>query len=255
MTLDDEMFPMFMTTNRAWPEPEVPSMRRHDARSLFFVVFLLASVLAVRPVHAASPTPTPPGTPLPSDFPGPFWQVVTPAGGTASISNAHLFLSVPGGSNHDAFIPSNQAVRVVQAIGNGNFDVSIKIDSTVAATGEGTKEGLMVVCDGKDFITFELAADGTNIHLSAETVAGGQATVVLDDTNFTQYQNPMYLRLTRAESAYSAYYSTDGVTWTPAIDFTYPRIPTLIGPFASNYNSTPSKVVPVVMSVNWFDVR
>jgi hypothetical protein len=230
-------------------------MHRHDSRYLFVVVSLLASVLATHPANAATPIPTLPGAPLPSDFPGPFWQVLTPAGGTASSSNAHLFLNVPGGSNHDSLIPSNQAVRVVQAIGNGNFDVSIKIDSTVAATDEGTKEGLMVVCDAKDFITFELATDGANIHLSAETVAGGVATVVLDDTNFTQYQNPMYLRLTRAESAYSAYYSIDGTTWTPAINFTDPKIPTSIGPFASNYNSTPSKAAAVAMSVNWFDVQ
>jgi hypothetical protein len=230
-------------------------MPRHDSRYLVLVVSLLAGVMATRPANAATPIPAPPGAPLPSDFPGPFWEVVTPAGGTASISNAHLFLNVPGGSNHDSLVPSNQAVRVVQAIGSGNFDVSIKIDSTVAATDEGTKEGLMVVCDSKDFITFELATDGANIHLSAETVTGGVATVLLDDANFSQYQNPIYLRLTRVENAYSAYYSVDGVTWNPVINFSDPKIPTLIGPFASNYNSTPSKVAPVAMSVNWFDVQ
>jgi hypothetical protein len=31
--------------------------------------------------------------------------------------------------------------------------------------------------------------------------------------------------------------------------------PTAIGPFASNYNDTPANAVPVVMSVNWFDVQ
>jgi hypothetical protein len=217
---------------------------------------MLTAVLAItHSSQADTPVPAPPGAPLASSFPGPFWQVVTPAGGTASISNAHLFLNVPGGSNHDALVPSNQAVRAVQAIGNVTFDVSIKIDSPIDASSAGTREGLMVICDSKDFITFELATDGNNIHLSSETVASGVATTVLDDANFNQYQSPFYLRLTRAASTYSAYYSIDGVTWTPAITFTNPKIPTLIGPFASNYSPTPSKAAPVAMSVNWFDVH
>jgi hypothetical protein len=28
-----------------------------------------------------------------------------------------------------------------------------------------------------------------------------------------------------------------------------------VGPFASNYSSTPANAVPVVMSVNWFDAQ
>jgi hypothetical protein len=42
--------------------------------------------------------------------------------GPATVSNQHLFLNVPGGSNHDALNPPNQAVRVVQPIGNLDFD-------------------------------------------------------------------------------------------------------------------------------------
>jgi hypothetical protein len=33
------------------------------------------------------------------------------------------------------------------------------------------------------------------------------------------------------------------------------KMPTSIGPFASNYGETPSKAFPVVMSVNWFHVQ
>ena len=58
-----------------------------------------------------------------SSFPGPLWEVVAPMGGTAAVSNQHLFLNVPGGSNHDTLHPSNQAVRVVQPIGDQSFDV------------------------------------------------------------------------------------------------------------------------------------
>jgi hypothetical protein len=180
---------------------------------------------------------------------------VTPAGGLASISDAHLFIGVPGGSNHDLSVPSNQAVRVVQAIGDENFDVAIKIDSPVVATDANTSQGLMVLADNEDFITFALTTDGTNVGLKAYTVTNGAPTTVLDDVNFSQYQNPMYLRLTRTSSTYMAYYSVDGANWTLATSLTNAKPPTLIGPFAGNYNSTPANTVPVVMSVNWFNTQ
>jgi hypothetical protein len=181
--------------------------------------------------------------------------VVTPAGGSASISNSHLYIGVPGGSNHDAMLSSNQAVRIVQTIGNQNFDVAIKIDSPLFATDANTSQGLMVVSDDRNYITFALQTDGTRVGLNAHTVAAGVATSVLQDSDFSQYQNPMYLRLTKVGSEYIALYSVDGINFTQAASFTGIMAPTAIGPFASNYNDTPANAVPVVMSVNWFDVQ
>jgi len=206
-------------------------------------------------IPAAGPAPGAPGAPLADNYLGPLWKLVTPAGGSASISNAHLFIGVPGGSDHDPLLPSNQAVRVVQAIGDENFDVSIKIDSPVVATDASTSQGLILLADSQDFITFALTTDGTNIGLKAYSVANGAATAALDDVNFSQYQNPMYLRLTRTSSTYMAYYSGDGANWTLATSLTYAKAPTSIGPFAGNYNSTPANTVPVVMSVNWFNTQ
>ena len=203
--------------------------------------------------YAVSPASVP-GAPLSSSFPGPLWAVVAPAGGTASVANAHLTLNVPGGSNHDALLPANQAVRVVQPIGNDDFDVAIKIDSPVVAANATTNQGLMVLTDDKNFITFALATDGTNISLTADTVTGGVAAKVLNQASFSEYHNPMYLRLSRSHSTYIAYYSVDGAVWTLAANFVDPSVPTLIGPFAGNYNSTPAKAVAVVVTINWFSI-
>jgi hypothetical protein len=207
------------------------------------------------PAVNAGQVPAPPGQAQPDAFLGPFWTVVSPAGGSASISNSHLFIGVPGGSNHDPLLPSNQAVRVVQAIGNENFDVAIKIDSPLYATDQSTSQGLMVLSDSQNFTTFALETDGTRIGLSAHTVTGEVATTVLEDSDFSQYQNPMYLRLTKNGSAYVAMYSLDGVSWTHAASFTDTSPTIAIGPFAGNSNDTPANAVPVVMSVNWFDVQ
>jgi hypothetical protein len=65
----------------------------------------------------------------------------------------------------------------------------------------------------------------------------------------------MYLRLTKTGSAYDAMYSLDGTSWMQAASFTDTEATTGIGPFASNYNEDPAYAVPVVMSVNWFDVQ
>jgi hypothetical protein len=211
-------------------------------------------IVTVSAVPAATPTQAAPGVPLGDTFVGPFWKAMTAAGGSTSMSNGHLFLNVPGGANHDTLLPSNQAVRMVQAVGNYSFDVSIKIDSTILATAAGTSQGLMVLSNGNDFLSFGLAPDGTNIHLVVETVVGGVATKAFDDTNFSQYQNPIYLRLTRTNSAYVAFYSVDGTNWKQVVSFTDPKIPTAIGPYASNYADTPANAIPVVMAVNWFNV-
>ena len=213
---------------------------------------LVSSLALLLATHTA--TASEPGAPLASSFPGPLWTVVAPNGGTAYVENAHLTLSVPGGSNHDALHPSNQAVRVVQPIGNEDFDVSIKIDSPVVATAAGTSQGLMVLADEENYITFALATDGTNISLTAHTVSAGVATTVLNVVSFNEYHNPMCLRLARAGSAYTAYYSVDGVVWTQAASFVDNIVPTLIGPFAGNYSRTPANAVPVVIAINWFDV-
>jgi hypothetical protein len=193
--------------------------------------------------------------PLPSSFPGPFWSVVAPVGGTASVANAHLTLTVPGGSNHDSLRPSNQSLRVVQPIGNVNFDVSIKIDSAVSAAANGTSRGLMALNSTQNFVSFAITTDGTHISLSAQTVTAGVAKVVFTQANFNEYQNPICLRLARQANTYTAYYSPDGIVWTQAATFSYTPVPNLVGPFAGNYSAIPAQAAPVVMAINWFKVQ
>ncbi len=194
------------------------------------------------------------GAPLSSSFPGPLWVVVAPVGGTAAVADAHLTLTVPGGSNHDTMRPSNEAVRVVQSINDSNFDVSIKIDSAISAHNADTSQGLMVSADSQNFLTFDVDTNGTNISLAVHAVKSGVSTTVFNQAVFSEYHNPLCLRIARSGDAYIAYYSVDGVVWTEATSFVNNIVPTQIGPFAGNYNSAPAKAVPVVMAINWFDV-
>jgi hypothetical protein len=229
-------------------------MYKIRSQYLLAIVCSLAMVVAVQSAFAVDPVPAVPAAPLSSSFPGPLWEVVAPQGGTAAVSNQHLFLNVPGGSNHDTLHESNRAVRVVQAIGDQSFDVSIKIDSPVVATDSGTSQGLMVLADDENFITFAVITNGTNLGLSVQTITNGGAATIFDEASFKEYQNPIYLRLTRNGVSYQAYYSVDGVVWTQTAGFTDTRVPTLIGPFAGNYNPNPARAVPVAMAINWFNI-
>jgi hypothetical protein len=112
----------------------------------------------------------------------------------------------------------------------------------------------MVFADNRNYLTFALATNGTNISLAAHAVSGGFASTVFNNASFNEYRNPMCLRLTRTGSVYVAYYSVDGVVWTQAASFTDAMTPASIGPFASNYNQTPGRAVPVVMAINWLDI-
>src|SRR5882757_4787825 len=62
------------------------------------------------------------------------WTVKAPVGGSAALSGGQLVITVPGGSNHQAYTPLN-AVRVIQAVSNANFDVYVKINSQMAPIG------------------------------------------------------------------------------------------------------------------------
>jgi hypothetical protein len=179
------------------------------------------------------------------------WTARTPVGGSVSLSNGELVLTVPAGSNHDAFVPALDAVQLVQPIANQNFDVAVKIDSTLAGSAIYSGQGIMVEGDASNYIRYELAAVG-NVSLSAFTISGGNQTTRINLSPFSGYSVPTYLRLARSGSTYTAYYSSDGSTWTTAGSFTDSLSVTGLAPYAWNYNSTPSKAPAITAKFDWF---
>jgi lysophospholipase L1-like esterase len=179
------------------------------------------------------------------------WQVRAPAGGSATVSGGELVISVPGGSNHDAFVPALDAVQVVQPISNENFDVAVKIDSTLQAASQYYGQGLMVEGDAKDYVRFEVSAGGS-ISLAVSTIIAGSQSTKVQIAPFTSYSVPTYLRLTRVGATYTAYWSTDGVTWNKVGSFTDSLVVTGLAPYAWNYSATPSAAPALTASFDWF---
>jgi len=179
------------------------------------------------------------------------WMVVTPAGGTAAVSSGELVLTVPAASNHDGFVPALDAVQVVQPISNQNFDVAVKIDSTLLASALYSGQGLMVEGDAHNYIRFEVAATGA-ITLTAATIESGTQSTVLQTSPFSGYSVPTYLRLQRSGTTYTAYWSADGVNWNNEGSFSDSLAVTGLAPYAWNYNATPSNAPAITAKFDWF---
>ncbi len=196
------------------------------------------------------------GSPVSDEFNGSslntaLWQVEAPVGGSATVSNGELVITVPGGSNHDAFVPALDAVQVVQPIGNVNFDVAVKIDSTLAAATQYYGQGLLVEGDASDYIRFGVGAGGS-IGLGANTIVSGNQSTPFQSQPFSSYAVPTYLRLTRVGSTYTGYWSTDGVNWNEAGSFNDSMVVTGLAPYAWNYSVTPSNAPALTATFDWF---
>ena len=179
------------------------------------------------------------------------WQVSTPVGGSVAVSNGELVLTVPGGSNHDAAVPALDAVQVIQPISNANFDVAVKIDSTLLAGHPYYGQGLMVEGDAKDYIRFEVSAGGT-VNLGVGTITGGVQSSKFQMSPFSSYPVPTYLRLTRVGNNYTAYWGSDGVNWNQLGTFTDSLVVTGLAPYAWNYSATPSQAPALTATFDWF---
>jgi hypothetical protein len=201
-------------------------------------------------------SPVTSGAPVSDEFTGTnlntaVWQVSTPVGGSVAVSNGELVLTVPGGSDHDAAVPALDAVQVIQPISNANFDVAVKVDSTLLAAHPSYGQGLMVEGDAKDYIRFEVSS-GSTVNLSVNTITGGVQSQKFQISPFSSYPVPTYLRLTRVSNNYTAYWGSDGVNWNQVGTFTDSLVVTGLAPYAWNYGATPSQAPALTASFDWF---
>jgi hypothetical protein len=201
-------------------------------------------------------SPATSGAPVSDEFTGTnlntaVWQVNTPVGGSVAVSNGELVLTVPGGSDHDAAVPALDAVQVIQPISNANFDVAVKIDSTLLAAHPYYGQGLMVEGDAKDYIRFEVSA-GSTLNIGVYTITGGVQSSQLQISPFSSYPVPTYLRLTRVGNNYTAYWGSDGVNWNQLGTFTDSLVVTGLAPYAWNFGVTPAQAPALTASFDWF---
>ena len=232
--------------NQAFSERRISS--RSACRAIAFVLVCLVSLLGSTAYGQA-----PVGDAFnESTLNTSLWTVKAPVSGSAALSGGQLVITVPGGSNHQAYTPLN-AVRVIQAVSNANFDVYVKINSQLTPSAQDSFAGLLVGGDGSNWIYYYAYTDGSNVDLLCASVDAGVQNIRLNTIPFAGYPVPTYLRLQRAGTTYTAYWSANAVSWTSAGSFNDSLVVTHLGPFAGNNNSNPANAPAVSAAFGGFE--
>jgi hypothetical protein len=168
--------------------------------------------------------------------------------------NHQMIIKVPGKANHDAFVGGNMAAKAFQSTANADFDVIAKFSSTPRGAYQG--QGVMVEQDNGTYLRFEFSSNGSgDINLSAGSIAGGKQTTHFSETVNGLKAAPMWLEVQRAGNLWTEYYSTDGVNFIKAAQFTLTLNVTNVGPYAWNYNPTPANSPAMTAVIDAFRVN
>jgi regulation of enolase protein 1 (concanavalin A-like superfamily) len=214
-------------------------------------------------VPAPPPPPTPPAPPAPPVPPAPagpvsdeftaldssLWTFENPVGdGTVRVVEKRAaMISLPGGVPHDLWFRNN-AARLVQSVGNVDFAVEVKFDSSVKQRYQ--MQGIVVEQDNSNYIRFETYSDGSSVHVFAATFASDQPSVQAD-SQIPPPSGSTWLRIRRAGNLWSFDWSADGVSFTYGASFNYPLTVSRIGPHAGNNNDTGASP-PLNLLVDYF---
>lgn len=173
------------------------------------------------------------------------WTVIDPqAGGpgesditiqNAYTSNARLRIAVPAGTPHDFAVSGNPPPRVMQTVADTDFDVEVKLDSTMNANDQ--MQGVLAQQDGQNFIHFDVRRTGGNLRLTAVKYVAGAATPI-HSVSITGSSG--YMRVKRSGATWLHSYSSDGQTWTAAPSFNHALSVTQVGVFAGNAGGNPA---------------
>jgi hypothetical protein len=167
------------------------------------------------------------------------WTFVNPVGnGSFSLNGSELLLTAPAGTNHDpAFGGADNAVRVVQAVGNGDFTVDVKFDSI--PTQRYQFEGMLVEQDSANYLRFQFGSAGSALLVGASTILSHNETGVLSTTiSPPAGTTSLWLRIQKSGSTWTELWSTNGSTFNSVGSFTQALSLADLGPFVGNYNSS-----------------
>ncbi|MGE3139740.1 MAG: DUF1349 domain-containing protein [Thermoleophilia bacterium] len=189
-------------------------------------------------------TPPPGGvTPASDDFnrcviPGGPWSVVDPVGdGTVDIQGAGgpgaaIRLTVPAGTSHNPWTPTNRSLRIVQPAPNGDLDLVAKF--AAAPTVKNQTQGILVEQNAGTWLRFDVFHDGSSLRAFAASVNGGSAATRINKTIGTA--SPIWVRVTRAGNTWTLNTSTNGSSWSKAGSFTFATSVASVGVFAANHD-------------------
>jgi lysophospholipase L1-like esterase len=164
------------------------------------------------------------------------WKIVNPLGdAVVSMTGTHLRIALPSGTAHDLWPGAFTAPRVLQNTGNTDLSVDVKFDGTTSA--EYQTRGVIAMQDSGTFVRFDFIGGASTTRFYAASFAAGVPTVRKD--TLIASQTPMYMRVQRTGSTWTAAFSYSGRFWRTAVSFSAPFTLSAIGPFAGNAGSKP----------------
>ncbi|MCF6339024.1 MAG: fibronectin type III domain-containing protein [Gammaproteobacteria bacterium] len=159
------------------------------------------------------------------------WTTVDPRGdSTFQLNGTQLNISVPGGLNHDLWETDQNAARVLQDIGDTDFEIEIKFESSLSQRFQ--VQGLFIEQDNQNFLRFDFYYDGSALRVFAASFIAGIPTSQHEE--IIANGSPLYLRVQRAGDQWTQFYSYDGANWNQGAAFSHPMLVARAGPFAGN---------------------
>lgn len=209
-------------------------------------LILVTSALAAQTAHAG-------GTATSDDFNRvnldvSRWTLVNPLddGQVAMIGagtgDAHMALTLPAGTPHDAW--GNGSLRVMQPSSDTDFELEIKFN--YEPTGGFNDQGLIVEADGSNWLRFDVFHDGHSLRaFIGSTIADVNTSVAVQNV---PPGNATHLRVGRTADTFQFAVSGDGNNWIPAGSVTQPLAVARVGVYAAN----PSQALPFTSEVDYF---
>jgi Beta xylosidase C-terminal Concanavalin A-like domain len=167
------------------------------------------------------------------------WTFVNPRNdATLTMNGTNALIAVPAGVNHELWTNTTTVPRLMQSIGNVDFEVQTKFDSGLTLQAneiQSVEEGLMVEQDSQTFIRFCLFSDAQKVYAYVATFASGQpTTVTYTPVAIPAGQVPIWMQVQRSGNSWTMSWSTDGSTYTAVSTFSYTLTVSQIGPYAAN---------------------
>ena len=166
----------------------------------------------------------------------------------AGSGDAHLSLSVPAGTAHNAY-HVNEGVRVMQSAENVDFELEVKFN-TEPDDGY-NDQGIIIEQDAGNWLRFDVydASDtvaGDTLYVG-NTVGGTTVAVPFGGAGISDGA-AMYLRVARSGDLWTFTYSGGGSVWTTATTLIQALTVTAVGVYAGN----PVEALPFTSEVDYF---
>ncbi|MGA9115311.1 MAG: FlgD immunoglobulin-like domain containing protein [Bacteroidota bacterium] len=162
------------------------------------------------------------------------WNFSNPRSDAAlSMTGSEARVVVPGGQAHDVWSDGNFAPRIMQTVGNADFEVEARFTSIPVSKFQ--MEGILVQQDQTAFIRFDFVRNASTLNVFAATFTGGLPT--------TRFNIPitggsaLLMRVKRSGSRWTCTYSTNGTSWITAGQFEHSMSVNAVGVFFGNAGS------------------